>query len=56
MGQIVLKDEVESAMKLAGITDVDQAHPGMVNTARLEPLIRTGESHPWIQWKPKCKL
>ncbi|KEF55941.1 L-lactate dehydrogenase (cytochrome) [Exophiala aquamarina CBS 119918] len=54
--EIILKDEVESAMKLTGITDVDQAHAGMVNTARLEPLIRTGESHPWIQWKPKCML
>lgn len=51
----VLTDEIESTMKLAGITDVDQAHPGMVNTAMLEPLIR-GEAHPWIQWKPKANL
>ncbi|KAK4936135.1 hypothetical protein LTR10_022931 [Elasticomyces elasticus] len=52
----ILKDELESTMKLAGITDVDQAHPGMVNTAHIEPLIRTTESHPWIQWQPRCKL
>lgn len=52
----ILKDEIESTMKLAGITDVDQAHPGMVNTTMLEPLIRGEEEHPWIQWKPKAHL
>lgn len=51
----ILKDEIECTMKLAGITDVDQAHPGMVNTAMLEPLVR-GESHPWIRWKPRASL
>ncbi|KAJ9646759.1 hypothetical protein H2204_000451 [Knufia peltigerae] len=52
----ILSDELESAMKLVGITDVDQAHPGLVNTARLEPLIRTGETHPWIRWRSRSKL
>jgi L-lactate dehydrogenase (cytochrome) len=51
----ILKDEIECTMKLAGITDVDEAHPGMVNTAMLEPLVR-GEAHPWIQWKPRASL
>lgn len=51
----IMKDELESAMKLSGITDVDQAHPGMVNTAALEPMIR-GEEHPWILWQPKARL
>ena len=51
----VLKDEIECTMKLAGITDVDEAHPGMVNTAMREPLIR-GDAHPWIQWKPRARL
>lgn len=52
----ILKDELESSMKLSGITDVDKAHPGMVNTALLEPLIRAHEKHPWIQWQPKSRL
>ena len=52
----IFKDELESAMRLSGITDVDQAHPGMVNTAVLEPLIRGGDSHPWIRWQPKARL
>lgn len=53
----VLKDELISTMKLSGITDVNQAHPGMVNTTKLEPLIRTGgETHPWIKWVPRAML
>jgi L-lactate dehydrogenase (cytochrome) len=51
----ILKDELESAMKLSGITDVNEAHPGMVNTAALEHMIRD-EQHPWIQWKPQSRL
>lgn len=52
----ILKDELVTSMKLSGITDVDDAHPGMVNTAALEPLIRTSDSHPWIRWVPKARL
>lgn len=52
----ILKDELESSMKLSGITDVDEAHPGMVNTTLLEPLIQGQEMHPWIEWRPKSKL
>ncbi|KAL4940575.1 hypothetical protein BDV06DRAFT_213361 [Aspergillus oleicola] len=48
----ILKDELVSAMKLAGITHIDQAHPGMVNTAHVDHLIRGAESHPWINWTP----
>ena len=51
----VLKDELISSMKLAGITHLDQAHPGMVNTTRVERHL-TGESHPWIKWRPRAKL
>jgi L-lactate dehydrogenase (cytochrome) len=51
----ILKDELEVTLKLTGITDVDEAHPGMVNTATLEHMIR-GEDHPWIRWQPKSKL
>ncbi|CRG86286.1 L-lactate dehydrogenase (cytochrome) [Talaromyces islandicus] len=53
----ILKDELVSTMKLSGVTDIDQAHPGMVNTSKIEHLIRTGgERHPWIKWKPKARL
>ncbi|GAB1729819.1 hypothetical protein NU195Hw_g8789t1 [Hortaea werneckii] len=52
----ILKDELITSMKLSGITDVDEAHPGMVNTAGLEPLVRDSEDHPWIRWQPKARL
>ncbi|KAL4926185.1 FMN-dependent dehydrogenase-domain-containing protein [Aspergillus undulatus] len=52
----ILKDELASAMKLAGITHIDQAHPGMLNTAHVDHLIRGGEAHPWITWMPAAKL
>ncbi|PCG94528.1 Aldolase-type TIM barrel [Penicillium occitanis (nom. inval.)] len=53
----ILKDELECTMKLAGITNLDQANPGMVNTTKLEHLIRTGgEKHPWIKWEPRSRL
>lgn len=52
----ILKDELVTSMKLSGISDVDQAHPGMVNTAALDHLIRSSESHPWIRWTPKSRL
>jgi len=52
----ILKDELVSAMKLSGITDVDQAHPGMVNTALVEGMLQGEEEHPWIQWRPRARL
>lgn len=52
----ILKDELVTSMKLSGISDIDQAHPGMVNTAALDPMIRSSESHPWIRWTPKSRL
>lgn len=52
----ILKDELENSMKLIGITDVDQAHPGLVNTSLLEPFVRGDEEHPWIEWTPRAKM
>jgi L-lactate dehydrogenase (cytochrome) len=52
----VLKDELISAMKLSGITHIDQAHPGMVNTAYVDHLVRATETHPWITWTPRAKI
>lgn len=50
----IYKDELECAMKLTGITALEQAHPGMVNTAAVEGMVRRGgEAHPWIRWMPE---
>ncbi|CAD0088482.1 unnamed protein product, partial [Aureobasidium vineae] len=52
----VLKDELEVALKQVGITDVNHAHPGLVNTSLLEGMIRGEEEHTWIKWMPKARL
>ncbi|TLD20405.1 hypothetical protein PspLS_08788 [Pyricularia sp. CBS 133598] len=52
----ILKDELEVSMKLCGINSLDEAHPGLVNTADIEHLVRSAEDHPWIKWKPKARL
>lgn len=52
----IVKDELETSMKLSGITDIDEASPAMVNTSMLEPLIRESDGHPWIKWKPSARL
>lgn len=51
----ILKDELQTSMKHAGITDVDQAHPGLVNTKDVDHLVENSEEHEWIQWRPKLK-
>jgi L-lactate dehydrogenase (cytochrome) len=53
---LVLKDELETSMRLCGITDIDDAHPGLVNTQDIEHLVANGESHSWIRWRPRAKI
>lgn len=38
----VMKDEIETTMKLLGITDLSQAHPGFLNTLDIDHLIPKG--------------
>jgi L-lactate dehydrogenase (cytochrome) len=52
----VLKDELETSMRLCGITDIDQAHPGLVNTRAVDHLVPSEQPHPYIRWQPKLKL
>ncbi|PWY68975.1 cytochrome b2, partial [Aspergillus sclerotioniger CBS 115572] len=35
----IMKDELETTMKLLGITDLSQAHPGLLNTLDVEHLV-----------------
>lgn len=52
-----MKDELETAMRLVGITDVAQAHPGLVNTLDVDHLIPTSEEHSYARrWRPLSKL
>ena len=52
----ILKDELETSMRLSGITNVDQAHPRLVNTNDVDYLVPRSEGHEWIGWRPRAKM
>ncbi|OQV01262.1 Cytochrome b5-like Heme/Steroid binding domain-containing protein [Cladophialophora immunda] len=45
----ILKDEVETAMRLAGLKSLDEADPALINTAELDPLVPRGSLHPYAR-------
>jgi L-lactate dehydrogenase (cytochrome) len=52
----ILRDELETTMKLCGITDLSQVHPGLVNTLAIDHLVPSGEGHPYAKWRPKARI
>ncbi|KAI9801282.1 MAG: hypothetical protein M1833_002852 [Piccolia ochrophora] len=52
----ILKDELETSMRMVGITDLSQAHPGLVNTLGVDHLIPSTTGHPYARARPKSKL
>jgi hypothetical protein len=44
--RVVLKDELETSMRLAGITTLDQATPALVNTLDIDHLVTSGRIEP----------
>ncbi|KAI8205233.1 hypothetical protein K4K52_004392 [Colletotrichum sp. SAR 10_76] len=52
----LLKEEMESAMKLIGIKNLAEAHPGLVNTADVDHLVPAGIGHPYARLPPKPRL
>lgn len=45
----ILKDELETAMQQCGIRSLDEAHPGLLNTAALDPYVYRGDQHPYAR-------
>ncbi|EEH18490.2 hypothetical protein PABG_07551 [Paracoccidioides brasiliensis Pb03] len=45
----IMKDELEGAMRLVGITSLDEARPELVNTADIDHLIPNSASHPYAR-------
>ena len=45
----VLKDEVVTAMQLAGLKSLEEADPAMLNTAELDILVSRSSSHPYAR-------
>lgn len=52
----ILRDEMESAMKLLGIKDLSEVHPGLVNTSDVDHLVPEGEGHAYAKWRPKARI
>lgn len=50
---IVLNDELETTMKMMGVTSLDQVHPGLLNTLAVDHLIPTADDHPYAKWRPR---
>ncbi|KAK4945974.1 hypothetical protein LTR10_014776 [Elasticomyces elasticus] len=45
----IMRDELETAMRMVGITSLDQAHPGLLNTCDIDHLVpRTIETPPMV--------
>jgi L-lactate dehydrogenase (cytochrome) len=44
-------------MRMMGVTDLSQVHPGMLNTRAVDHLIPdAGEDHPYAKWRPKARI
>jgi L-lactate dehydrogenase (cytochrome) len=53
---IVLKDELETTMRLCGVTDLSQVHPGLVNSLAVDHLVPATMDHPFAKPRPKARL
>lgn len=53
---LVLREELEIAMQLVGITSLDQAHPGLLNTAEIDAYVYRGDDHPWARKIVRSRL
>ncbi|KAL2807960.1 FMN-dependent dehydrogenase-domain-containing protein [Aspergillus granulosus] len=52
----LLRGEMESAMKLLGIKDLSEVHPGLVNTSDVDYLVPSGLNHPYVKWRSRPYL
>lgn len=53
---VVLKEELEIAMQLVGITSLDQAHPGLVNTSDIDRYVYKSDGHPYAKKIQRSRL
>lgn len=49
----VLREEMESVMKLIGVKDLSEVHPGLVNTSDVDYLVPSTPGHPYAKWRPR---
>jgi L-lactate dehydrogenase (cytochrome) len=46
----ILKDEMETTMRLLGVTSISELHPGLVNTLDVDHLVPLDDAHPYAHW------
>lgn len=51
----ILKEEMESVMKLIGIKNLSECRPGLVNTRDVDHLVPDREGHPYAKWSPRAR-
>ncbi|KAJ0163344.1 Cytochrome b2, mitochondrial, partial [Colletotrichum tanaceti] len=47
----ILRDELETTMKMCGVTSLDQVHPGFLNTLAVDHLIPGRQDNPNTPWR-----
>ncbi|WQF79913.1 Putative FMN-dependent dehydrogenase, cytochrome b5-like heme/steroid binding protein [Colletotrichum destructivum] len=47
----ILRDELETTMKMCGVTSLDQVHPGFLNTLAVDHLIPGRQHNPNTPWR-----
>lgn len=56
VGTTVLNDELETTMRMCGVNNLSQVHPGLVNTAMIDHFVPDSTGHPYIKWRPKAMI
>ncbi|KAF4551668.1 FMN-dependent dehydrogenase-like protein 1 [Elsinoe fawcettii] len=52
----IFRDEVETTMKMLGVTRIEELHPGLVSTLDVDHLVNTTEFHPYATGVPKGRI
>ncbi|OHE95917.1 FMN-dependent dehydrogenase [Colletotrichum orchidophilum] len=47
----ILRDELETTMKMCGVTDLNQVHPGFLNTLAVDHLVPGRQDNPNTPWR-----
>lgn len=52
----ILRDDLETTMRLMGVNSLKELHPGMVSTRDVDHLVSVGEKHPWATGIAEARL
>lgn len=43
-------------MRMCGVTDLSQVHPGLVSTKGIDALVEDTPDHAYVKWRPKSRI